>query len=619
MLSPLTQAALLAWRAGYFMKPYEVEIFDRHYNFRANALIDAASFDYHYDALSVDKSTVAISNELIKTREQAESGTTGDGTVSSSDYIRILSEGQEYVGVIVDVTKDNFYTTLTFEPLHTLLNHEVILVADDIKHTTIEKYIKDIISQEFIGNNDSYQNIENLSISTTGNTTGIMDYNDTSDVYVTINILNDLIYPAIREYAIYTALTINFNSKTLIVRIGEINGQSITVESDLSNVITKNFTLRKASSMVNKLTLYDTYDYSLTEYNYYLHPSDYSFDNVNKADRFFPVVNQVEMFDSNAITEDEFLGALNESARVLNKYVEIDRDLSANEKAELDAAIQTFFPYLVGSKTQAEWENYCEDISENFLNNVALNEPADPESLHIYIPIRSYVTHRVDNYDDVIEESGAYFFNFDFYPYYVPSNYMTYTQKQSAEGGWYSTYNSWPSWDSSDYIYKGETYGDYYHNPSTHAEFYINATFRLYFRRTDGGFEVDELDLIGKVYFPITKSLVSQAIADYKKTPEFQEAFAAYKAANLTAIIEGYAKKVFKNSRYQNLIELTVKADDTMINPLSMNIGQVVEIIHDGVTYNSILTGKEIKGGLVKLIFGTIRLELTKILNMKGI
>lgn len=598
------------------MKPYEVEIFDRHYNFRSNALIDAASLDYHYDALSVDKSTVAISNELIKTREQAESGTTGDGTVSSSDYIRILSDGQEYVGVIVDVTKDNFYTTLTFEPLHTLLNHEVILVADDIKHTTIEKYIRDIISQEFIGNNDSYQNIENLSISTTGNTTGIMDYNDTSDVYVTINILNDLIYPAIREYAIYTALTINFNSKTLIVRIGEINGPSITVESDLSNVITKNFTLRKASSMVNKLTLYDTYDYSLTEYNYYLHPSDYSFDNVNNADRFFPVVNQVEMFDSNAITEDEFLELANQSIRAINKYIEIDRNLSANEQAELNTALQNFFPYIVGSKTQEEWTEYYQGICENVLTNTVLEQSY--ENFPNFYPIKYAVYNRVSSYDDLQEEGqGSYFYSYDFYPGYVPQNFTTYTEKRAAEGGWYDTFGRFPTWQTIDWAYKGTSTGNYYYNPSTHAELYINVTFRLDFIRA--GTDINTLTMTGYLYAPITKSLVSQAISDYKKTPEFKAAFTAYKAANLTAIIDGYAKKVFKNSKYQNLIELTVKADDTMINPLSMNIGQVVEIIHDGVTYNSILTGKEIKGGLVKLIFGTIRLELTKILNMKGI
>ena len=119
---------------------------------------------------------------------------------------------------------------------------------------------------------------------------------------------------------------------------------------------------------------------------------------------------------------------------------------------------------------------------------------------------------------------------------------------------------------------------------------------------------------------PLTSSVISSALNEYKKTAEFARDFAAYKAQNFNSIISGYAKKVFKTSKYQNLIEITVKPDDDMIKPLDMSIGQIVNIIHDGVSYNSILSGREIqKNGLVKLIFGTIRLELTKILNMKGI
>ena len=58
---------------------------------------------------------------------------------------------------------------------------------------------------------------------------------------------------------------------------------------------------------------------------------------------------------------------------------------------------------------------------------------------------------------------------------------------------------------------------------------------------------------------------------------------------------------------------------DTLVNPLTMDISQIVEIIKDGKSYNSVLTGREIKPGIVKLIFGMIRLDLTKILNMKGV
>jgi hypothetical protein len=53
---------------------------------------------------------------------------------------------------------------------------------------------------------------------------------------------------------------------------------------------------------------------------------------------------------------------------------------------------------------------------------------------------------------------------------------------------------------------------------------------------------------------------------------------------------------------------------DALIHPEQMEFGQVVKIISDGTEYTSILTAREI-GQTVKLIFGTVRLDLTKILR----
>ncbi len=78
------------------------------------------------------------------------------------------------------------------------------------------------------------------------------------------------------------------------------------------------------------------------------------------------------------------------------------------------------------------------------------------------------------------------------------------------------------------------------------------------------------------------------------------------------AISEAYNK--FANLAYSNLIEITVMKKDALIHPEEMEFGQVVSIVSDGVAYSSILTGREIDQN-IKLIFGTIRLDLTKILR----
>ena len=590
------------------MKPYEIEIFDRHYNFRSNALVDSESFSYAYDALSVDKSTLSIPKGKITVREQAESGSESDNTVACSDYIRILSDDNEYIGVIVNVDEDDIYTTLTYEPLHSLLNHEVMIIADDIKHTYIETYIENLLTQEFINNGDTLQNIPNLTITTTSTTGGIMDYNDTSDVYVIINLLNDLIYPAFREYLIRTDISIDFSAKTLNVTIGEISEDSVTVESDLDNIVSKNFTIRKASSMVNKLSLFDTKNYSLAEYDFYLHPSDYSFDQVNNSDRFFPVVNQVADFDSDSITEDAFLEVANESIRAINKYADIGRDLSDAELAELSQALTNFLPYLKASKTSSEWQDYFKEVGTAFNDLIWLQ----------WYGFAGNGFQPVASYQD-LEEEGSQHYYFGNAAESVTGPYTTIAYKQMQNvSGLKSTYSVYPEpsavtagWGTSSFS------GDLYYNTNTHASFVTQVTYRLW---TNWNGDIHTWNLVSNVYMPITPSIISSALNAYKQTAEFKAAFAAYKAQNFSAIISGYAKKVFKTSKYQNLIELTTSPDDSMIKPLEMPIGQVVNIIHDGTSYNSILSGREIqKNGLVKLIFGTIRLELTKILNMKGI
>lgn len=78
------------------------------------------------------------------------------------------------------------------------------------------------------------------------------------------------------------------------------------------------------------------------------------------------------------------------------------------------------------------------------------------------------------------------------------------------------------------------------------------------------------------------------------------------------AISEAYNK--FANLAYSNLIEITVMKKDALIHPEELEFGQVVSIVSDGVAYSSILTGREIDQN-IKLIFGTIRLDLTKILR----
>ena len=61
--------------------------------------------------------------------------------------------------------------------------------------------------------------------------------------------------------------------------------------------------------------------------------------------------------------------------------------------------------------------------------------------------------------------------------------------------------------------------------------------------------------------------------------------------------------------KYDNLIELTIPLNDRVIT--LRKIGTLTTILGEK-SYNTILTGYEQSGGIIKLMFGCVREELTK-------
>lgn len=87
---------------------------------------------------------------------------------------------------------------------------------------------------------------------------------------------------------------------------------------------------------------------------------------------------------------------------------------------------------------------------------------------------------------------------------------------------------------------------------------------------------------------------------------------------NRTFYDMGYDKAYNKLNaeKYDNLIELETELRDGLVRPLALQIGQHVAIIREGTVYETILTGIRI-GNTATLMFGTVRLELTKKLKRR--
>lgn len=124
------------------------------------------------------------------------------------------------------------------------------------------------------------------------------------------------------------------------------------------------------------------------------------------------------------------------------------------------------------------------------------------------------------------------------------------------------------------------------------------TTKATYYRHSDDTYDTTNRDRLT----PVIQDVVSVE-------PEEGKSFATLAASE--------ASEVFGSIEYNNLIELMVMPDDSMIKPKEMVYGQRVIVIDSGNEYNSVYTGTRIEGGLITLVFGTVRVDLTKLLQRR--
>lgn len=122
------------------------------------------------------------------------------------------------------------------------------------------------------------------------------------------------------------------------------------------------------------------------------------------------------------------------------------------------------------------------------------------------------------------------------------------------------------------------------------------TTVITYYKHTDGSYNTTNTDRV----YPVVLEVTTAEASDTQTFPQ-----AAASAAAST----------FGEVTYNNLIEVTCLWDDALIQPKALKIGSLVSVIHDGVSYASIMTGYKLTNNVITLIFGSIRADLTKIIR----
>lgn len=656
------------------MKPYNVEIFDRNYNYRASALIDKEGFIHKYDWLVRENNSIIVP-DYITIRLNEDTGSIGDNTVCTGDFIVIWTDDTDsapynsaQIVIKTESVKNGVQITYT-DPM-ILFDHMAFVKIDDVKDIPTTQYIGQLITQEFGSNNpDTKQRISNLEVVYDySEDKGYFEYTDANDFYTVINLLDDLILPAFRNYLIKTDINVDVSIKKTSVNIAHILTTPNTIEGDLPNIVNSNYILKQSDDEINKVTLVDLAEEN-RQYHFYLH-SDYTYTSTD-TDRLTPVRNDVRVVDSDNITEEEFWYNENRALTVIDKYAQVDGNLTNAQLTELQNAFEVVYPYIKTMLDPTLTNDWYKD-------NVGFKDICEHAASDFYYPLydlskydnqgrQMWATYKDIDWDDTEELEGGSNYTFrissrkssiaktDFeyrsqYKGTLPSDVTIdvsslphisqfYVESTSTPDEVHSVVNYaeeilwwrkngknlyyvwWTEiyqdvWQATVYSWRQDVNSDFSH---IHLKLPYTVDIRGNKYRSDTG--VDEInsyyDISGYVNVPVTYNWISNLLDAYKRTGTYVNAFETYKQNQLNYVLQGYVKKNFAAAKYVNNIELVVLRDDTMLYPKSMRIGQETNIIHNGTTYRSILTGKEyLSNGMVKLIFGTIRVDLTKKLKL---
>ena len=144
-------------------------------------------------------------------------------------------------------------------------------------------------------------------------------------------------------------------------------------------------------------------------------------------------------------------------------------------------------------------------------------------------------------------------------------------------------------------IVLGDSYGQT--NKVTVRDKLVPDRSVTYYLHTDGTVSSENRDRIYPVFF--TCALIQA---------QDEETFAQQAQSS--------AYNLLSRQKYDNMIELTA-ANDSRVLPMNLQIGAPATVLHGGRSYRSILTGYVRREKTTTLVFGIVRIDLTKKLLMQ--
>lgn len=235
------------------MIPYRAEFFDRQIDYQFFAVIDEPEIKMDY--LTLDKTVITLPALY---------------DVSRGWFCQIV-HGKDTIfqGTVASVTHSRSTTSVQLSPMVALFDTQVYKQKSTYTKTNLEGWIAGILTENFRNSGDSVQNLRGFSVTAPTATNGAA-LNLEDNIH---DFWNDIAKKAIENAKVVISCSFNPNAKTISAIVGNCSGDAeITLEADLPNVVSQNFTIRDGSDSTNKCVVINQADesqkaiYTLSDY-----------------------------------------------------------------------------------------------------------------------------------------------------------------------------------------------------------------------------------------------------------------------------------------------------------------------------------------------------------------
>lgn len=215
-----------------------VEIFSSDFRFISRKAVEDQKYEFDY--MSLDTNTLTVPGHLEAYRK---------------NYIQIRTDIKIIQGIITAVEYQKLETKIQYKDLLSILDVDVYKNRTELESMAAEKFLGEMIEDNFISNEDALQNITGLRMVYTSET-----INATLNITDNIHNIYELALRAFRKYGIVISMELNIMAKSLTCTIGTRELYSKTIEADLKNILDVDVTIKENDEAVNKVIVIGEYD-----------------------------------------------------------------------------------------------------------------------------------------------------------------------------------------------------------------------------------------------------------------------------------------------------------------------------------------------------------------------